>query len=112
MRNMSFFLTQEQFKNKSKTVTRRNGWKFLKAGDVVQAVVKGQGIPKGGKVDRLGTIRIVDVRFEPLILIKEDDCVKEGFPEMKPKEFVEMYCKHNTAVPEQVVTRIEFEHLP
>ena len=30
-RNISFMLTQEQFKNKTKTMTRRSGWRFAEA---------------------------------------------------------------------------------
>ena len=33
MRNISFSLTEEQFLNGSKDVTRRLGWLFLKPGD-------------------------------------------------------------------------------
>lgn len=38
MRNMSFALTTPQILNRSKTVTRRAGWSFLKPGDIVCAV--------------------------------------------------------------------------
>jgi len=50
MRNMSFFLTTDQIRNKTKTVTRRDGWLFLKPGDIVQACVKCQGLKKGEKI--------------------------------------------------------------
>ena len=43
-RNMSFMLTTEQVRNKTKTVTRRLGWWFLKPGEIVNAVEKGMGL--------------------------------------------------------------------
>lgn len=50
MRNISFALTTPQFKSRSKDVTRRIGWWFLKPGDVVMGVEKGMGLKKGEKV--------------------------------------------------------------
>lgn len=44
-RNMSFALTTDQVKDRVKTVTRRNGWWFLKPGDIVNAVKKGVTTP-------------------------------------------------------------------
>ena len=41
-RNMSFMITKEQVRNRTKTVTRRLGWAFLKPGDIVNAVEKGK----------------------------------------------------------------------
>ena len=46
-RNMSFALTTEQFKARTKTVTRRFGWWFLKPGDVVRGVEKAMGLKPG-----------------------------------------------------------------
>ena len=54
MRNMSFMLTTEQIKNRTKTVTRRLGWRNAKPGDVVQPIVKGQGLQKGETVQKIG----------------------------------------------------------
>ena len=48
-RNMSFAMTTEQVRNQTKTVTRRQGWRFLNAGDILQPVVKGMGLKKGEK---------------------------------------------------------------
>ena len=49
MRAMSFMLTTEQMRNRSKSVTRRLGWNTLKPGDRIIAAVKCQGLGKGGK---------------------------------------------------------------
>lgn len=110
---MSFALTTDQVRNRTKTVTRRLGWVKAKAGDVVQPVVKGQGIPKGGTVERIGgPIRFVSVTREPLehILKRPLDVVLEGFPRMSPAEFGEMFCKHTGCDPTDEITRIEFEY--
>ena len=65
-RNISFALTTPQFLDGSKDVTRRMGWRYLRAGDVLMAVEKSQGLGKGGKIKRLGLIKVIDARREPL----------------------------------------------
>lgn len=111
MRNMSFSLTTPQFRAKTKTVTRRLGWAFLKPNDIVGAVEKGMGLKKGEKVKRLGIISITSIRREPLNAITQEDCELEGFPELTPKQFVEMFCRHNRCTPEQIVNRICFDYI-
>ena len=111
MRNMSFMLTTRQFEDRSKTVTRRLGWDFLRAGDVVMGCEKCQGLRKGEKVRRLGAVRIVSVGCEPLDGITQEDVAREGFPEMSPEEFVTMFCEHNHCDPSVMVNRIEFEYV-
>ncbi|QDT07976.1 hypothetical protein K227x_64060 [Rubripirellula lacrimiformis] len=80
-RNISFALTTQQIRDKTKTVTRRKGWKFLKPGDILNGCVKCMGLRPGEKIERLGQIYVTDVRREPLNLI-QDGAAKEGFPEM------------------------------
>lgn len=111
MRNISFALTTEQFLDGSKVLTRRLGWATLKAGERLMAIEKGQGIPKGGHVVRLGEIHVVGVRREPLDEITEEDVAREGFPEMTIAEFVRFFCKHNGCEPDALVTRIEFRRV-
>ncbi len=53
MRNMSFMLTTQQMQDRTKDVTRRVGWWFLKPGDVIMAVEKGMGLKKGEKIKRM-----------------------------------------------------------
>lgn len=103
---MSFMLTTEQVRNRTKTVTRRLGWDFLKAGDVLNACVKCQGLRVGEKIERP----------EPLNrLYRKDYGVREarleGFPQMTPSEFVEMFCRHMKCDPFTIVNRIEFVYL-
>lgn len=110
-RNISFFLTQQQIRDKSKTVTRRDGWKFLKIGDVLNACEKCQGIGKGNKIVKICQIKVVDVRFEPLYNITPEDVLREGFPNMTKFDFIDFYMEHNKCQAHDIVTRIEFEYL-
>lgn len=110
-RNMSFSLTTDQILNRTKTVTRRNGWWFLKPADVVNAVEKAMGLKKGEKVKRICEIRIISTWAEPLNAITGDDVEKEGFPDWTPQEFIEMYSKHNRCLDTDPVNRIEFEYI-
>lgn len=111
MRNMSFALTAEQFKARTKTVTRRFGWWFLKPGDVVRGVEKAMGLKPGEKIRPLGAIRIISTRPEPLNAITHEDVIKEGFPEWTPDQFVQMLVDHYGVPPDKTVNRIEFEYI-
>ena len=110
-RNMSFALTTEQFKARTKTVTRRFGWWFLKPGDVVRGVEKSMGLKPGEKIKPLGEIRIVSTRPEPLVAITREDVVLEGFPDWTPEQFVAMLVDHYGVAPNAHVNRIEFEYI-
>lgn len=110
-RNMSFALTTHQFKNRTKTVTRRLGWWNLKPETVLCGVEKSMGLRKGKKITRLGLIRVVNVRVEPLNAITKEDCILEGFPDFLPQDFVWMFCFNNKCKPDQQVNRIEFVYL-
>jgi hypothetical protein len=112
-RLISFALTLEQFGDGSKDVTRRVGWKSLKAGAVLEAVEKAQGLKKGERVKRLGLIRVKSVRRERLCKITRREVAREGFPGMQKHKFVAMFCRsHKGTEPLSYITRIEFEKLP
>lgn len=122
MRNMSFALTTRQFLAREKTVTRRLGWSRLRAGDLVMGVEKGMGLKPGEQIVRLGAMRILDVRGEPLRRLTDDidygfdECVKEGFGEHPtlrwPSAFVEFFCRtHKGCTPETEINRIAFEYV-
>lgn len=130
-------LTTEQIRNRTKTVTRRVGWKFLKAGDLIQAVEKCQGLKKGEQMTPLAVLRIVSVRREILAQMTDglspsygiEECTAEGFPHLTPAEFVKMFCDTHKVpdnrawglpkrkrqpfpmVPCDEVTRIEFTYV-
>ena len=109
---MSFALTTRQVRERQKTVTRRNGWRRARVGQVVQPIVKGQGLRKGEHVEKIGgPIRFTSVTLERLDTITRADVRREGFGDMLPCEFVAMYCRANGGAPDQIVTRIAFEYL-
>lgn len=111
-RNMSFALTTDQFKDQSKTVTRRFGWYFLKPGDVVCGVEKAMGLKKGEKIKRLGLIEITAINTEPLSAITQDDCIREGFPNKTPDQFVDFIQRHyNIIDKDKPINRIEFKYI-
>lgn len=111
MRLISFFLTTRQFQDGTKDVTRRLGWGNLVPGQRLMAVRKAQGLRKGEEVERLGEIEVVSVGQELLQDITADDCRREGFPHLTPKEFIDMFCDHMLCLPETVVNRIEFKRV-
>lgn len=117
-RNISFLLTTEQVRQRTKTVTRRNGWEFVKVGDVLNGCVKCQGIKKGEKIEKMCRIRVTDVRREPLWRMTEDkeygraEMILEGFPGREPLWFVAMFiASHPGTNRDTVITRIEFEYM-
>ena len=75
------------------------------------------GLKPGETIERLGTIRVRDVRREPLYRMELDrsygleEAAMEGFPEMDGAGFVRMFCEHMGGEFHQEVTRIEFEYV-
>lgn len=123
-RHMSFSMSTEAVRNRSKTVTRRLGWNDLKPETLLWAVEKGMGLKKGEKVKRLAMIRVVSARDEPLdemerLSLAEQalEMRREGFPRMTVPEFIGMFVRANHLEREtysprtQVVNRIEFEYV-
>lgn len=112
MRNMSFAITTKAMKNGTKDVTRRFGWWFLKAGDRVMAVEKGMGLKKSEKIKRLYPIEIISTRCETLNSITKAECIREGFPDFEPEDFVAMMCRlHKDVNRITAVNRIEFKRI-
>jgi hypothetical protein len=112
MRNISFAITVDQFLNGTKDITRRLGWSTLEPGTVLMACRKCRGL-KPGEIaqQRLGPIRILSVRAEPLDAITQDDVKREGYPDLSPADFVSMFCRHMKCTPSTIVNRIEFERI-
>jgi hypothetical protein len=129
MRNISFSLTTDQIRNRSKTVTRRMNWLKLKAEDRLQACVKCRGLKPGEKLAVLAVIEVVSVRREKLKTLlgvpqsevagdfytpseARDEINAEGFPLLTAAEFVKFFCaSHKGCTPETDVTRIEFKYV-
>lgn len=110
MRLISFALTTEQIRNRTKTVTRRLGWKDLKPGTLLMACEKVMG-RRGKPLVRLAVIVVTMVTREELSIISDVDVLKEGF-DMPAYEFVEMFCREMGGDRWQKVTRIEFRYVP
>lgn len=115
-------LTPDQILNRTKTVTRRLGWKTLQPGTLVRAVRKGMGLKKGEKVEELAVIRIVSVRQDRLRNLLDEidygvaEVRKEGLaehPEVmgSPYKFIDFFCASHGCDDSWSVTRIEFEYV-
>ena len=118
MRYISFALKTRQIKDKTATVTRRDGWWNLQPGTILMAAEKCQGLKKGEKIARITPIRVVSVRSERLRAMTDnpeygrDECRLEGFPGLTPEQFVAMFCRtHKGCTPDRAVNRIEFEYV-
>lgn len=116
MRHISFSMTTQQVRERSKDVTRRDGWCGAKAGDLLRGVEKAMGLKRGERVVPLCVIRVLSVRREPLSVLVADaeygrsEMVREGFPGLDPAEFVRRFAERG--IPEhRAVTRIEFEYV-
>jgi hypothetical protein len=110
-RRMSFSATTQQFKNRSKWVTRRAGWQDAKPGDVITGIEKGMGLAKGETQVVLGDVVVVSVSRVPLAPISAAEVALEGFPDMAAGEFVDMFCRVNACRSTIEVTRIEFRYI-
>jgi len=117
VRQISFALTTAQFRNRSKSVTRRHGWRDLEPEDELMGVERGQGLKKGEKVVKLGAIRVDDVRMEKLNRLElepeygRQEMIREGFPGLPPAEFVYNFCISHKCKPWDYVTRIEYSYM-
>lgn len=88
---MSVALTVPQVRDRSKTVTRRDGWLILKPGDPLTLCEKVRGRQKGEPLVRITTVQVVSVRREPLNAITPQDVAAEGFPGWTPERFVSFF---------------------
>ncbi|MFE3280333.1 hypothetical protein [Nocardia sp. NPDC059239] len=115
-RLMAVSLTEPQMQARTKTVTRRMGWRNLRSGQRLTLCRKVMGRRRrGGSVEPL--VRIVDVEVvavgeERLDAITPDEVTREGFPEMTVPAFVEFFCgSHKGCTPASTVTRIQWRYL-
>jgi len=108
---MTFAMTTDAVLNRTKTVTRRLGWAFLKPGDRILAVDK----IRTKNVQILGVIEVVNVRREPLSRIIHADVAREGYPDMARIDFILKFLDLNHLLGQDAtdveVTRIEFRYV-
>ena len=111
-RLMSVALTTPQVIARSKTVTRRDGWRFLKPGDRLTLCPKVMGFRRGEHPERIVDVEILSVRRERLDAITASEVAAEGFPGQTPDWFVGFFCdSHKNCTPSTVITRIEWRYL-
>ena len=112
MRNMSFMHTADHIRNRTKTVTRRTGWRFLKPGDLVMACERTRGL-KQGQIVRLAPLRIISNTGGWLHEMPQSDVAREGFGDMWIGSFIDMFYRINGLARSQAVwcNRIEFDYL-
>jgi len=123
-RNISMALTTDAIRDRTKTVTRRTGWRFAKVGDLLWSVEKSQGLKKGERVFRLALIEVESVRQERLDALIHPgryrkpanypwkEMAAEGLPDLSPGEFVERWVSRNGGTAMDEVTRIGFDYIP
>lgn len=110
-RLMSVTLTEDAVIDRTKTVTRRLGWRMLKPGDRLTLCRKVMGRRKGDPLVRLAEVEVVAVGRECLEDIDDGEAAREGFPEKTGAEFVDFFCEHMRCKPGTTVTRIEWRYL-
>lgn len=111
-RLMSVAKTTAAVRNRTKTVTRRTGWQFLKPGDRLTLCPKVMGRGPGEPLERIAEVEVISVRREPLEDVTDEEARLEGFPEMTGAEFVRFYCDTFGVDPFVELTRIEWRYLP
>jgi hypothetical protein len=110
-RLMSVALTEAAVRDRSKTVTRRVGWLFLKPGDQLTLCRKVMGRKRGEPLVRIADVEVVSVRRERLDEITDVDVRREGFYPMSALWFVDFFCEEMRVKPDVEVTRIEWRYL-
>ena len=116
-RLMSCSATEQAVVDRTKTVTRRLGWRFLEPGDQLTLCRKVMGRKRAdGTVEplvRLAEVTVESVVFEPLWMIawRADDVAREGVPDVEtPTAFIEFYSAAFSCNHETVITRIEWSY--
>lgn len=111
-RLMSVAFTEDAVRARTKTVTRRKGWTFLRPGDRLTLCRKVMGRKPDEPVVRIVDVEVVSIRREQLGLITADEVAREGFPGMSPDEFVQRFFVAAQGIqPWGIVTRIEWAYV-
>lgn len=124
-RLMSVALTEDAVRARTKTVTRRLGWRFLKPGDRLTLCRKVMGRRGGEPLVRICDVEVVSVRREPVCAITDDDILREGVVPISGRfmeiyvdtgqpsvpAWVEWFCEQMRCDPYDHVTRIEWRYL-
>lgn len=111
-------ICKEQTRARTKDVTRRDGWEDVKVGERLQVVEKAMGLKKGEKMVKICVIEVTNTNREKLRCLTDDldygraEVVREGFPQMTPRQFVVMFCQsHPKMNPDKYVTRLAYKYV-
>lgn len=117
-RLMSVAYTEAAVLDRTKTVTRRLGWRHAEPGQRVVLCRKVMGRKAGEPLHRLVVVQFEDVRRERLDLMLTErtyglaECDREGFPELNPESFLHTYFTKAQGVElDTEVTRIRWSYL-
>jgi hypothetical protein len=118
-RLMSVAFTEQAVRDRTKTVTRRKGWRFLRPGDRLTLCRKVMGRKPGEPLVRIAEVEVVSVRREPLCAIAGDptdsgaaELAREGFPGMDAADFMcQFFVEAQGIRPMDDITRIEWRYL-
>lgn len=111
-RLMSVAYTEQAVRDRTKTVTRRKGWRFLQPGQRLTLCRKVMGRKPGEPLVRIVDVEVVSVRREPLDQVTADEVAREGFPEMSREEFMRRFFIDAQGMhPGDIVTRIEWTYI-
>lgn len=115
---MSVAFTEDAVRNRTKTVTRRKGWKFLEPGDRLTLCRKVMGRKPGEPLVRIVDVEVLAVHQEQLVDLMNrpeyaaEEMAREGFPGMSPHDFVNHYFVLAQGMKiADFVTRIEWRYL-
>lgn len=113
---MSVSATESSVRDRSKTVTRRLGWRTLPAGVDLDLCRKVMGRKRpDGTVDplvRIARVHVVRVGWERLDAITDADTIREGVAGVTTaREFVDFYTAAFKCEPSREVTRIEWRYV-
>jgi len=108
VRRFVFAVPSPGVENRTKTVSRLSGSVGLIPGALFPAVMREEAF--GACHSRpVGRVRILNCRPEPLDQVTEAEVRREGFPDLTPSAFVDLFRAINGGERGQRVTRVEFE---
>jgi len=108
---MSVSHTEQQVEDRSKSMTRRLGWKMVRVGDHLTLCRKVMGRKPGEPLVRITEVEITAIREERLWEISHEDVIAEGFPDWSTDQFIEFFCRQFKVQEWVVVTVLEWRYL-
>lgn len=124
-RLMSVAFTEQQVRDRTKTVTRRKNWwedkngrRLVLPGDRLSLVRKAMGRKPGEPIVTVAEVEVVSVEREELSVLTmspaygDAEMAREGFPGLDPVVFIQRYFVDAQGMdPLATVTRIEWRYL-